>query len=247
MHSPALTHKTPWLSSLHGANQKVSWLRAGIRQMHLIEETTRDRAKTTEVLTFHVFTSQVTTLLAKTNFFRMTFLFFKLITSQKDWDIVLRVSCAGQYWSYSHIRFDTNAVLDKYLARRSWDVVTAQYKKTLCTFKKSLHAGLNSSLFLCVVNCFCIQWHSTQCESDISQHNVIHHLMSNFIYARSDGALQVDTCQRKTEMCTLPATVMKTETAHRERPKALLFHWSTLLCLFPQHSVCHIALSYFSQ
>lgn len=35
-------------------NRKVSWLRAGIKQTHLIEEATRDRAKTAAALTFHV-------------------------------------------------------------------------------------------------------------------------------------------------------------------------------------------------
>lgn len=42
-------NETPSLPSLHGANQKVSWLRAGIRQSHR-----GDRAKTTAALTFCV-------------------------------------------------------------------------------------------------------------------------------------------------------------------------------------------------
>ncbi len=57
-HTHTHTHtETPLLPSLHGGNQKVSWLRAGITQMHLIEESTMDRAKTTAALTFHVLTS----------------------------------------------------------------------------------------------------------------------------------------------------------------------------------------------
>lgn len=51
------THHRDTLSApVHGGNQKVSWLRAGIKQMHLIEQTPRDGAKTTAVLTFHVLT-----------------------------------------------------------------------------------------------------------------------------------------------------------------------------------------------
>ena len=58
-HTHSHTHtETPLLPSLHGANQKATGRRAGIRQMHLREETTRDRAKTAAALTFHVLESR---------------------------------------------------------------------------------------------------------------------------------------------------------------------------------------------